>query len=398
MVAGVDGERGRPDHALALARVSERHLAELEERCRAAVAPSMLGRRRRNIERAGQWIVRKGKEGVQDHWDVAAFDVGFGSVKAFGVYPALYFAGLTWTIPFMEFALLNTQVWTAGYLALRRRLLSRLGKRRYGHGLIEMDAHRDTVLRIDPADARSIHRFDWEGETFTVRIRRSWLRGWLDRRRGLPPEPNVLMQAELRQMISDPEFVWLANPLRSNAHLYEAIALRRILASSEDRPKLLQRLSPEAALDPPAAALARVIDETPLPGYARVIEQGDSLTASLREQLGSGFSATSLSLRWINWSHQRRIYGLMRELERLEYRLLAELLDGCPVAESIWQLRIVETREEIEEWIARAERFGALTRRLGSKAEAHELIPAAIARAREVGLTLRLARAARWLS
>jgi hypothetical protein len=385
--------------------LAERALAELNGKSR-RLEPAAPGERLvrgferllRGLELAKQWVVRIVRELFQEHWDVGLFDVAFGSVKAFGVYPALYFAGLAWTIPVMEYAPLNTQLWTAGYLFARGQVLSQLGRRRYGHTLNRLNELRERALRIQPRDARSIHRFGVDQGQRCVRVRRSRFRAALDRLRGRAPEPNLLLQSELRAMISDREFVFHANPLRSNAYLYEEVLLKKILATPEDCPKLLARLEPEAPLQGEVRQLREVIGETTAPTRARVIEQGESLTAALREQLGSGFSATSLALRWINWSHQCRIRRKLAELEALEYHLLADLLEGERVERSRHRLPIRCKQAEIEAMIDCAAGFGERARGATSKAKAHQLIDSAIEEAGRMGLPVRLARAARWLS
>ena len=387
------------EDARLLSEIAGRYVADLEGQCRDAPESTPALRIRRTAQRSGQWFVRKGRELIQDHWDVGLFDVAFGSVKAFGIYPALYFAGLTWTIPIMEYAPLNTQLWTAGYLFARRHVQSRVGRRRYGHGLIEMDAFRDRALRIDPADARHIHRFGFGGRQYTVRVRRSRLRARLERVRGVATRPNVLLHAELRRMIDDTEFLFRANPLRNNTYLYEEIALQKILGEPQGRARLLARLVPEDTLsDARDRRLLDEIGESLIPAYARVIEQGDSLVASLRRHLDSGFSMTSMALRWISWSYQRTIYRHMRDLEVLQYRLIADLLDGRRLEASPHLQQIRDQRLDIRDWLDRATRFGARAKRLRSKAQAHEAIDAGLAEARELGLAVRLARTARRLS
>lgn len=383
--------------ARCLSEIAEGYLVELQRQSR--LAPEPARRASRFFRQSGQWLMRKTKELIQDHWDIGVFDIAFGSVKAFGVYPALYFAGLTWTIPIMEYAPLNTQLWTAGYLSLRRNLLSQIGKRRYGHSLNRMDELRDRALRIWPRDARHIHRFEFDGVERMLRIRRSRFSAWRRWLRKQGPEPNVLLRSELRRMISDPEFLFCANPLRNNAYLYQEIAIKKILATPEDRSRLLSRLTPEEPLRTARdRRLLATIGETLIPSYARVIEQGDALTASLRRNLDSGFSLTSLALRWINWSYQRTIYRKMGELQVLHYRLLADLLDGRSISESEHPPRIRRQRTEIQVWLERATRFGDRVKRVSSKRHAHELIERGIVDARSLGLPVRLARAARRLS
>ena len=381
-----------------LSVLAERALTELNRKSRRAKSPGRGERLLRLLELAKQWVVRKVRELFQEHWDIGLFDVAFGSVKAFGIYPLLYFAGLAWTIPVMEYAPLNTQLWTAGYLFARGQILSQLGRRRYGHTLNRLNELRDRALRIEPRDARSIHRFSLDQGERCVRVRRSRFRAGLDRLRGRAPEANLLLQSELRAMISDPEFLFQANPLRSNAYLYEEVLLKKILATPEDRPKLLARLEPEAPLQGEARQLLGAIGETTAPTRARVIQQGESLTAALREQLGSGLSATSLALRWINWSHQRNIYRKLAELEALEYHLLADLLEGEMVERSRHLSPIRRKQAEIEAMIDCAASFGGRARSATSRAKAHQLIDSAIEEAGRMGLPVRLARTARWMS
>lgn len=380
-----------------LSQLVEGTLAELNEKGRRADPPARVGRLLRGLELARQWTVRKVRELFQEHWDIGLFDVVFGSVKAFGIYPALYFAGLAWTIPLMEYAPLNTQLWTAGYLFARGQILSQLGRRRYGHTLNQLDELRDRTLGIQPRDARSIHRFTVEGEERCVRVRRSRIRAWVDRLQGRAPEPNLLLQSELRAMISDREFLFQANPLRSNAYLYEEILLQKILSAPADRPLLLARLRRETPLQGEARQLLGAIGETTVPTRSRVIEQGERLTAALREQLGSGFGATVLALRWIHWSHRCRIYRKLAELEALEYQLLADLLEGEMVERSRHLPPIRREQAEIEAWIDRGADFVARARGATSRKKAHRLIDSAIEEAERIGLPVRLARAARWL-
>ncbi len=382
-----------------LAEVAERHLRRLEARARGLPEPTRGVRLARGLERTRRWFVRKTRELVQEHWDVALFDVIFGSVKAFGIYPALYFAGLTWTIPLLEYAPLNTQLWTAGYLFARRQLLSELGRRRYGHSLNEIDAFRDRALAVDPRDARRIHRFSWDGSERVVRCGRSRAAEWIRRIRGRAREPGVWLQGELRALVGDATFLFCAGELRSNAFLYEEVLIRRILRDSEARAALLEGLPPE----PPLAteedrALGAILAESLEPAHARVIEQGNSLTEALRERLGSSVSATSLALRWINWSYQRTLYGRLAELERLGHRLVAELLDGATPAASEYARRIRELRSEIEVWMGAATRFGSRAAVVASKPEGIVVARAGIEEAQRRGRPVRLARLALRLS
>ena len=196
-------------------------------------------------------------------------------------------------------------------------------------------------------------------------------------------------------MISDQEFLFQANELRNNATLYEAILIQKILSTPRERSELLNRLHPEEPLGTSAdRKLLAAVGESPAPTYTRVIEQGNSLTAALAENLRSSFSATSLALRWINWSYQRKIYGLLSEQGRLAYRLIADLLDGRPIDESIYLGRIRERRAEVEMWIGRATRFGERAKTVVSKQEGRGVARLGIREARSVGRRVRLARLA----
>jgi hypothetical protein len=196
-------------------------------------------------------------------------------------------------------------------------------------------------------------------------------------------------------MISNEEFLFYANPLRNNAYLYETILIRKIVATPEARPELLNRLHPEEPLETSAdRKLLAAVGESPAPAYTRVIEQGNSLTDALAESLGSSFSATSLALRWINWSYQRKIYGLLSEQERNAYRLIAHLIDGRPIDESIHLGRIRERRAEVERWIGRATWFGNRAKTVVSMEEGHGVARQGIQEARSLGRRVRLARIA----
>jgi hypothetical protein len=378
--------------------LAEQYVVELNEASRRAPALDRIARLGRALQQARQWFRRKTRALVQEHWDLGLFDVSFGSVKAFGVYPALYFAGLAWTIPIMEYLPLNTQLWTAGYVFCRRRLLSGIGRLRYGYSLDAMNKHRDNGLRIAPRDARSIHRVRHGDLGGTIRIRRGRVRDWLRRLRGIPREPNVVLLSELRAMVSDPEFLFQANELRNNGYLYEAILIRKILGVTESGKRLSGRLVPEAALDEQGWTLRDLLGESLEPSYARVIEQGNSLTDELKKNLGDKLSATSLTVRWINWAYQRRTYRLLARLDDLHYRLLAAYLGGKDAAASKLRESIRDQRRLIQTWMNAAAQFGERAKVATSKAAAHEIIRTGINEARAVGLKVRLARLAFCLS
>jgi hypothetical protein len=381
-----------------MSKLAERYLIDLEERSRSAPRLTRAQEVLRVLSRFKQWLHRKVKELIQEHWDLAVFDVTFGSLKAFVIYPGLYFAGLVWTIPIMEYIPLNTQVWTAGYLFCRRHILSVAGRLRYGHSLNRLNALRDEVLGIHPRDTRHIHRFE-DGFKGTVRTGRSRLADWVRRCRRMRRERNVILQSELRGMVGDREFLWQANELRNNTWLYQEILIKKILSSPEGRMRLRARLVSEKPLrDEAARRLRDTIGESLVPSLARVIEQGNALTETLKRNLGHKFSATSLAIRWINWSYQRAAYRRLAQLDVLHYRLLAGIVDGTPVEDSEHLAPIRHKREEIQTWMERAAAFGTRAKAAMSKAEAHRVIEAGIAEAHSFGRRVRLARLAYRLS
>ena len=374
-----------------LARIAYAELEASAERTR------LPARWLRVLRGAGRGIVRKGKEVVQEHWDVALFDVLWGSLKAFGVYPALYFASLTWTIPILEWGPLNTQLWTGGYLLLRRQSLSTLGRRRYGVSLNEMDAHRDRALGVDVADVRSFQRFEAEGQWWLLRVRRNrLLQAWRRFRSEL--EPNVLTQSELRGLVQDPAFLDLAARLRHNAPLYERVLVQRLLAEPSERTALLSKLQP--APHPPDRVIARersLGEQRTLWVVSRVVAAGDRLVEKLRVSLGGRFSAMSLALRWVYWSYQRHVYRLEAQLQEKVYALLAdELSHEIPDPQ---RLRDVEEgQRESDAWIEAMEAFGEKAEQVSGPQQAAAAIDTGIREARRRGLSVRLARFARFTS
>ena len=65
---------------------------------------------------------------------------------------------------------------------------------------------------------------------------------------------KVVKNVNFGTLYIKPAFLFQANPLRSNAYLYEEVLLKKILATPEDRPKLLACLEPEAPLQEPTEA------------------------------------------------------------------------------------------------------------------------------------------------
>jgi hypothetical protein len=374
--------------------------AEIRVGCEARESTA-AGPRERLLRRAlllRQAVVRKGREIIQEHWDIGLFDVGFGSLKAFLIYPALFFADLGWWIPVAEVGPLNTQIWTAGYLLLRGEWLSYRGSRTYGRPLKVLDAHRYELLGRRPPDAGGIHRFEWDDRHFVLRVRRNRVRHLWERFREGRTAPNVLLQRELRALVGDRAFLFEINPHRNNAPLYERILLSRILAHPSERERLLARLSPEPEPADEGRALRDAVGEqgTDL-AVARVVAAGDRLVAVLRQSLGTGFSATAMSLRWIHWSYQRHIYRLLAAEDRAAYVLLAHRLDAgrSDVASSAALGELARLQAESGPWIAAMERFGAAACAAHGELEVREVVSAGIRDARERGLTVRLARLAR---
>ena len=214
--------------------------AELSEAGRGASPLCGLARASRAFVRVRLAVTRHLRVVLRDHWDVGCFDLAFGSVKAFGIYPALYFAGLAWAIPLAEYAPLNTQLWTAGYLFARGKLLSAVGRVRYGRRCEELDALRDTMMHGE--DASAVHRFSFggpEGRVLRIRVERSRLRAWWARSRGRSAGAGVVLQADLRAMVPDAEFRFRAEMLRANPYLYERVLIEKLLMTQAGRSRLL---------------------------------------------------------------------------------------------------------------------------------------------------------------
>jgi hypothetical protein len=376
-------------------RLAARLSAELTTASRAAPPPGRLETLRRGAIRAWRTVARQLRAIAREHWDVGVFDALFGSLKAFGVYPALYYAGMAWAIPLMEYAPLNTQLWTAGYLLARRRLLSALGRLRYGHSLERLDALEDRLLQRAPRDA-TVHRFSWQGRLRCVRVRRSRLRAWWERQRGVPPAHGVVLQRELRAMLSDPEFRFRADALRGNPHLYERVLIERLLATPGERERLLAR----AGEAPPASGAAStpfaLLRETSEPTGARIEAERDLLAQSLRER-GRGWGGPlSLALRWLLASHRGGIRRTLRDLRDLEYRLLADRADGGTAAAPSLASAIVARQGALRARLARATRLVSAVSGLHGAAGARRLLAAGLRQARAAGLPARRARLAAW--
>jgi hypothetical protein len=371
-------------------RVATRIAADLAQASRGAPRPTRLRRLLRSFALVWQVVARKAKTLVREHWDIGLFDVLFGSLKAFAVYPALYFAGLAWTIPIMEYVPLNTQIWTAGYLTVRGHVLSEIGRRRYGHSLKQLDSLRDRLLCMHPRDARHVHGFTLGGARRVLRIRRSRIRNWLARWRGGGPEPGVVLQSELRRMVRDPEFLFRANPLRANPYLYERVLLARLLATPQAHARLLASSAPEEPLEGEGRALRAALGELHVPILARLAEQADALATAQPGRLG----ATAACLRWIHASLRQAVRRRLRGLADLEYRLLAEIAAGGSVAASPQLAALRSEQAALRAEIDRAAHLSRRAKAVGCGPEAERLAREALADARAHGLAARRAHLA----
>ena len=370
-----------------LRRTAARTAETLAARAAGATPPRGLGRLLRLLERTRQGLARKGTTLLREHWDLAAFDVVFGCLKAFGVYPALYFAGLAWTIPLMESALLNTQLWTGGYIFLRRKLRSELGRRRFGHALDDLDALSDRLLRVSPSDARHVHRFTLGDKARLLRVRRSRIRAWLGRVRGLR-EPGVVLQSELRAWV-DPELRFLANPLRANPWFYEAVLLANLVGKPEAHERLLAASAPDEPATGEQRAFGATLGEAPMAVLARVTEQGDGLAATLRQRIGR--ASIARCLRWIHAAYARAVRLRLGELEALRYRVLADRIEGRALRESPHWGALCRKRAEVRASVARAGSFARSAGGLRSVGAARSLARESLGTARSRGLSVRRA-------
>ena len=319
-------------------RLARERAAELEAAAAGARPPKGLARLGRTLTRLRLGLARHARSLVRDHWDLGLFDLAFGSLKAFGLYPALFFAGLAWTIPLLEYAPLNTQLWTAGYLLARRKLLSAAGRVRYGRSGEELDALRTRLLRSAPSEDHALHRFCIDGAEHALRVRRSRLAAWWDRVRGRTPAPGTILQSQLREMLANEELCFRAESLRSNAYLYERVLIETLLKTDAGRARLATASIAAGDDDPALSALL----PDPEPTRARLDAEGDRLRAVLAARLGSAGSLVARGLAWLHAGHRRAIRRRLGELRDLEYRLLAALAggeeaEGTGLAETIRQ-------------------------------------------------------------
>lgn len=266
---------------------------------------------------------RRIRDGLQRHWDVGLFDLLFGSIKAFGIYPALFAAGLGWTIPVAEYAPLNTQLWTAGYWMVRGRVRSALGRRRYGFSLARLERERDALLerpgrRADGATVR--HRVVIGGVAREIHVVRGGFRRLV---RGLrrAPDRAAVTPADLRRLVSDPELRLAAGRLRHNDTLYERVLIHLALADPRSRCGLAARSRPAAG--PPTSRLEEALARPSEAHEALLTDQADALGRAL------GWSSPErLALRLLHRAYRRKIRGHRVDMEDVEYRLLARIARG----------------------------------------------------------------------
>jgi hypothetical protein len=374
-------------------RLARERTAELGAAAAGARPPKGLGRLARTLKRLRLGLARHVRSLVRDHWDLGLFDLAFGSLKAFGLYPALFFAGLAWTIPLLEYAPLNTQLWTAGYLLARRKLLSAAGRVRYGRSGEELDALRTRLLRSAPSEGHALHRFCLDGAEHALRVRRSRLAAWWDRVRGRTPAPGTILQSQLREMLANEELCFRAEPLRSNAYLYERVLIETLLKTDAGRARLATASIAAGDDDPELSALL----PDPEPTRARLDAEGDRLRAVLAARLGSAESLVARGLAWLHAGHRRGIRRRLGELRDLEYRLLAALAGGEEAEGSGLAETIRQQRRGLGAQLGRASRLVARASLLRSKTAALRLLHVGLREARACGLGVhRAGLALRW--
>ncbi len=365
---------------------------ELLPRARAARPAKGVARVVRAVERLRQGLTRGFRRLLREHWDVGFFDALFGALKAFGVYPALYMAGLAWTIPLMEYAPLNTQLWTAGYLFVRDKLLSGLGRLRYGYSLRRLDALRGAHLPSVPNGTTRHPLVDAPGGP-CVHIRRSRVAAAWERLRGHAPAAGVLDQGRLRELVADPGFVHVANPLRSNPWLYERVLLRHALADASARERLLEiAITDDVPADAAAVELLERSDELT---RARLEADRDRLRTVLRALRPVAGAACAAGLSWLLASHRRAVRRAQSGLRHARYQLLADLAGGGTLDEPARVEPVRAARAALRARIACAsalvDRIEAASRGREPAEASAQLLAQALAEARASGISARRA-------
>jgi hypothetical protein len=369
-------------------RLARERAAELEAAAAGGRPPRGLARLGRSLTRLRLGLARHARSLVRDHWDLGLFDLAFGSLKAFGLYPALFFAGLAWAIPLLEYAPLNTQLWTAGYLLARRKLLSAAGRVRYGRSGEELDALRARLLRSAPSEGYALHRFGIDGAEYGLRVRRSRLAACWDRVRGRTPAPGTLLQSQLREMLANEELCFRAEPLRTNPYLYERVLIEALLKTDAGRARLAAASIATTGEDDDEL---RALLPDPEPTRARLDAEGDRLRAVLGARLGSAESLVARGLAWLHAGHRRAIQRRLGELRDLEYRLLAALAGGEDAERSGLAETIRRRRRVLATQLGRATRLVARASLLRSKSAALRLLHVGLREARTCGLGARRA-------
>lgn len=336
---------------------------------------------------APRWL-RQARELVQSHWDVVAFDLAFGSVKAFGVYPALFALGLAWAIPVAEYAPLNTQLWTAGYLLVRRRVASVLGRYRYGYSLDRLDAAREALGAPRAPRDRAFHPRTLDGRAICVEVIRGRLAHFAGRWRA--SRSAAISVWELRGLVRDPELRLRAEALRHNPLLYEQVLLEHLLATPDGRRALLERLGDTPSGSDPAAGPDGFRQQT----SALLIDQADVLARAPRAA-----SSASRALRWLHGAYRRKIRREADDMEDLGHRLLAAGLDGREGDVNELRSAHALVRARIAGWLDCADALVARVSALRTDAQLRTALARELAIAGRLGLRpSRAAALAGWLA
>lgn len=359
---------------------------------RAQIQPDARARQLRALATPVQALWTGLRRLFRDHWDVGVFDFVFGCVKAFAVYPALFMAGLAWTIPLMEYAPLNTQLWTAGYLILRRRAASKWGERRHGVALDVLDAERERALGIRTG-ARP-HTFDVAGRRFTLLVDSNHLLALWRRLRGQTLPLGSIELSELRRWVDNREIVVLARGLRVHDFLYERVLLECALRSPASAARLVARATPvEESQEPALGGLVKV---SHTPTRARIGWTADRHATRVSRRF-SACSREGLALRWLGWSYQRATERALGEVLELEYAYLADLHRGVSRECSTSAERLGAARERVDACQRNLDAFAKRTRIAQPGSAAMEQVAREIEMARRDGLSVRLARAVAWM-
>lgn len=359
---------------------------------RARTTPDPWARRIRCLAAPAQALWTGIRRLFRDHWDVGVFDLGFGCVKAFVIYPGLFSVGLTWTIPLMEYAPLNTQLWTAGYLVLRRRAASKRGERRYGVALEVLDAERERALGSSTG-ARP-HVFAYAGRRFALCVDSNHLRAAWRRIRGGVLPPGSIELSELRRRVDEPEIVVQARGLRVHDFLYERVLLECALRVPASAAALIARATPVDAAR--ASAFGGLVKASHTPSRARTGWAADRHATRVGRRF-TPFSREGLALRWLGWSYQRATERALAKVLELEYALLADLHRGVSQQRSAHAEMLGAALARADACQRSLDAFAMRARSARPGRSASQLVTREIEIARAKGLSVRLARAVRSL-